>query len=161
MSAINIEVIDVTVEEVPRPSGKGSYEKATVTFKNTEGKVDAKTLLDFASKNVWPVITTAKKGDTFSVEREKDAKGYWVWTEIAKQDMPVAPTTNKTPTKPTYETPDERAQRQVYIIRQSSLTNAIALLGPKSKVEDVLKTASIFVDYVLQNGVEFLEDNPV
>ena len=61
MSTINIEIRDVTVEEVPRPSGKGSYEKATVAFINEQGKLEAKTLMDWASKEVWPVIVSAKK----------------------------------------------------------------------------------------------------
>lgn len=161
MSTINIEVVDVTVEEVPRPSGKGSYEKATVAYKNSDGKLESKTLMDWASKEVWPVITKAKKGDTFSIDREKDAKGYWNWTNIAKQDGVVVKEASKSPTKPSYETPEERAARQVLIVRQSSLSSAVALLGPKTKVEEVLKTADIFVNYVMQNGMEYMTDDPV
>lgn len=162
MSSINIEILDVTVEEVPRPSGKGSYEKATVAYKNSEGKVEAKTLMDWANKEVWPTIVKAKKGDTFSIDREKNAKGFWDWVGIAKQDGVVTPSApSKAPAKPTYETPDERAQRQVYIIRQSSLTNAINLLGEGAKVEDVLKTATIFVDYVMQTSMADMPDDPV
>ena len=160
MSSINIEVVDVTIEDVPKPKG-GTYEKATVVYKGYEGKLESKALMGFATpKEVWEAIVKAKKGDTFSVEREKDPSGkYWNWVAINRQDMPVK--TNAVPSKPTYETPEERAQRQVYIIRQSSLTNAINLLGPKTKVDDVLKTATIFSDWVLQNGVEHLDDDPV
>jgi hypothetical protein len=160
---INIEVVDVTVESVPRPSGKGNYEKMTVVFKGYDNKVESKSLMDWATnKEVWNVLVNSKKGDTFAIEREKDNKGYWNWTGIAKQDMPVTKSEPaKAFSKPTYETPEERAQRQVYIIRQSSLTNAVNLLGPKAKVQDVINVADEFVNYVLQSGVEHLTDDPV
>lgn len=161
MSTANIEIVSVSVEEVPRPSGKGSYQKASVAYKNSEGKLEAKPLMDFACpKDVWEKITAAKQGDTFSIEREKDAKGYWAWTAVTRQDGMVA-TPSKAVTKPTYETPDERLQRQIWIVRQSSLSTAVALLGEKAKLDDVLKTASIFVDFVFQKGMEHLEDDPV
>lgn len=161
MSTINIEVVDVTIEDVAKPKG-GTYEKATVVYKGYEGKLESKALMGFATpKDVWEVVTKAKKGDSYSVEREKDPSGkYWNWVGITRQDMPVT-RGNATPTKPTYETPDERAKRQVYIIRQSSLSSAVALLGPKAKVEDVLKTADIFVDYVMQNGIEHMTDDVI
>ena len=163
MSSINIEIVDVTVEEVPRPSGKGAYEKATIAFKNSDGKLEAKTLMDWASKEIWPTIVAAKKGDTFSIDREKNAKGYWDWVGISKQDAVVVATSGpaKAPAKPTYETPEERAHRQVLIVRQSSISNAVTLLGPKSKVEDVLKVADVFYQYVMQTGIEHLENDPV
>ncbi len=160
MSSINIEVVDVTVEDVPKPKG-GTYEKATVVYKGYEGKLESKALMGFATpKEVWEAVVKAKKGDTFSVEREKDSSGkYWNWVAINRQDMPVK--TNAAPSKPTYETPDERAQRQVYIIRQSSIASAVAMHGPKANVNDVLKTATLFVDFVMQQSMETLEDDPV
>ena len=160
MSTINIEVVDVTIEDVPKPKG-GTYEKATVVYKGYEGKLESKALMGFATpKEVWETVVKAKKGDTFSVEREKDPSGkYWNWVAINRQDMPVK--TNAVPSKPTYETPDERAQRQVYIIRQSSIASAVAMHGPKANVNDVLKTATLFVDFVMQQSMETLEDDPV
>jgi hypothetical protein len=51
-----------------------------------------------------------------------------------------------------YETPEERAQRQVLIVRQSSLSSAVAMLtaGAKTppKVEDVLALASRLEGFV-------------
>lgn len=164
MSSINIEVVDVTVENVPKPKG-GTYEKATVVYKGYEGKLESKALMGFATpKEVWDVIVNSKKGDTFSVDREKDAQGkYWNWVAIARQEAVVNPTSGpvKAPVKPTYETPEERARRQVLIVRQSSLTNSISLLGQGSDVDDVLATAEKFVKFVMQEGVEYLADDPV
>jgi hypothetical protein len=160
VSSINIEVVDVTIEDVPKPKG-GTYEKATVVYKGYEGKLESKALMGFATpKEVWEVVVKAKKGDTFTIEREKDPSGkYWNWVAINRQDMPVK--TTAVPSKPTYETPDERAQRQVYIIRQSSIASAVAMHGPKANVNDVLKTATLFVDFVMQQSMETLEDDPV
>jgi hypothetical protein len=60
--------------------------------------------------------------------------------------------------KSTYETPEERAKKQVYIVKQSSLSNAIALLnadgkntitgGKKYTKEDVFALAQELTDWV-------------
>ena len=51
-----------------------------------------------------------------------------------------------------YPTADERAQTQVYIIRQSSLTNAVTTLATTGKAvssEDVLALARVYEGHVL------------
>ncbi len=53
----------------------------------------------------------------------------------------------------TYETPEERAQRQVYIIRQSSLSSAIAFsatLKTPLPLKEVLKVAEEMSAFVFQ-----------
>lgn len=59
--------------------------------------------------------------------------------------------------KSTYETPEERAKRQVYIIRQSSLTNAISVLKTEKNTPtpaDVFALAQEMVDWVMENDVK-------
>jgi hypothetical protein len=57
-----------------------------------------------------------------------------------------------------YETPAERAKRQVYIVRQSSINAAIALYvaqnpkGAAVSVEEILKVAGTFEAYVFDQG---------
>ena len=54
-----------------------------------------------------------------------------------------------------YPTQEERAQTQVYIIRQSSLTNAVATLTTKGKPissDEVLTLARVYEGHVL--GIE-------
>ena len=61
-------------------------------------------------------------------------------------------------TKPS---PEERAARQVYIIRQSSLSNATAILsvGAKSlKVSDVIATAKELEDFVFGKKKTTIEE---
>jgi len=55
--------------------------------------------------------------------------------------------------KSTYETPEERAKKQVYIVKQSSLSAAIDVLkhnNPKGTVDtqQALQVAQEFVDWV-------------
>lgn len=176
----NIEVIDVTVQSVPRSDGKGTYDKASVTFKDGQGKVDSKLLVSFgAQAKVFNTLVTAKKGDTFSIERVKNDKGYWDWTGSARQDAVVsngpapapryAPNPeNKagvtTPVRSNYETPEERAQRQVYIVRQSSLANAVAYFGDnpaRPTVEDIIRVAKEFENYVFGKGIEYFDSDEI
>lgn len=159
MSQISIEVVAVDREERPNKNGKGTYEMLTVTYKqNYMGKVtvNAKKLISFAAdKDVYAALRNAVKEDTFTIEQEKEGD-YWVWKTIARQDTPLAtsvatPGGTKVPVKSTYETPEERAQKQIYIVRQSSLASAINLLAltkePATK-EKVLGLAKDFENYV-------------
>ncbi len=55
-----------------------------------------------------------------------------------------------------WETPDERALKQIYIVRQSSITAALTyakLLDEPTRVEDILRTAKQFENYVFDAGV--------
>ena len=68
--------------------------------------------------------------------------------------------TSKPSTSPksTYETPEERAKRQVLIVRQSSLSSAIELLKTDKKsptVPEVLQVAKQFEAYVFGNDDPF------
>ncbi len=64
------------------------------------------------------------------------------------------------PFKSTYETPEERARRQVYIVRQSAINAAVAFLKdtPASAagfhVTDVLNVAKQFEDYVFGKSAQ-------
>lgn len=158
---INIEVIDVEYSTPPTKSGKGTYDLLTVTFKNEEGKVEAKKVLGFATpKDSFMKLRQAVKGDTFAIVREKNDQGYWDWKEVDTQTMPVnKPAAAPAYQKPTYETPDERAQRQVYIIKQSSIGHAVELLGQGAEPEEVIKVAEKFVNYVMGTRVQDMSDD--
>lgn len=70
-------------------------------------------------------------------------------------------TTTASP-KSTYETPEERAKKQIYIVRQSSISNAVDLLsvGQKSPpdVKAVLEAAKQFEDYVFGTNAQVVTD---
>lgn len=124
-------------------------------------------------------MADAQPGQTFDVKTEKDDKGYWQWTSVervapgAAAEVAPAPSAstsrsasaNTAPAQRTntYETPEERAIKQVYIVKQSSVANAIALLsvGVKSppSVDAVLETAQKFTDFVFGKPDLFKQAN--
>ena len=106
----------------------------------------------------------------FEVTVVKNDAGYNDWTAITQaapgnvgQGSVGSINTGKTGSimgqttqvKSTYETPEERAKKQVYIIRQSSLSAAIGSLsvGAKSalKASDVIAVAEEYYAWVMQS----------
>ncbi len=169
---INIEVLSVSVNSVP--TSKGSYQVAEVAYKDLkDGKVNGKKIMDFVSKDVFNGIKGAKQGERFSIEIEKEAgrdgKEYWQWKTISAGVAATAvasstPSTGGSHASPrnTYETPEERAVKQNYIIRQSSISNAITVLKTEKIIptfDDVAALADKFVEYVYNEGTPELTDD--
>jgi hypothetical protein len=171
MSQMIIKVIDVEVNTGKTKTGK-DYEFLEVAFKNVsfQDKAETKKVMPFGSKEVFNVLRKATKGQVFTIHRTKNEGGYWDWDGIAEGEVTIetadkgaGPATKApaTTAKSTFETPEERAKKQLYIIRQSSLSNAIEVLKTDKKnptVEEVLQTSDIFVDYVM--GVNLEADKP-
>lgn len=156
---MEIKVIDVA--KATKPTSKGSYIELNVSFKDLgTGRVSGKKIMSFSNKDVFETLNAAKAGDDFTVKAEKDDKGFWQWTAITKGVSTVVENSSKgtaqsamhSAPRSNFETPEERAQRQVYIIRQSSLSNAIATLGVGAKThpkpDDVIGLAKKYEDYV-------------
>ena len=165
---MNITILSVDVKTIP--TAKGSYQSAEVAYKNNtfQGKVEGKKVMSFgATAGAFKTLSQAQSGETYEVEVIKNDKGYNDWTSLTPAGLsaasasaaPAASNSNKapqgaTPVRSTYETPEERAAKQVYIIRQSSLNNALSMLAVASKsplkLEDVLDVASKMETYVLK-----------
>ena len=158
---MQIQVLDVKINTVP--TAKGSYQKAEIAYKNlSSGKIEGKTIMSFTEKEVFTIVAAAKAGEEYTVTQEKkpgkDGKEYWTWVDITKGVVGVAQpqqqeTKGYSSPKSTYETPAERATKQDYIIRQSSLGHAVAVLSinpgkEKLNVDDVLALAETFVGFV-------------
>lgn len=154
--SIQIQVLSVNVED------KGKYKMAEIAYKNlSDGKTTAKKLMSFNNPNVYSTITSAKSGEIFTVEMSKNEKGYWDWiaatsgSNTAGADTQTTTTskTGATPSpKSTYETPEERAKKQVYIVRQSSISAAIETIKTDKKtptVTEVLEVAKQYEAFVL------------
>lgn len=150
---MQIEILDVKVEN------KGKYNVANVSFKRDDGKVDGKNIMSFTYKEVFKTLSQAKLGDRFNVKAEKNDKGYWDWVEVeaAGKNTNPSSTESRTTVRSNFETPEERARRQVYIVRQSSLSAAIELAGlnkAKSPIteEDIIASARKLEAYVFDTG---------
>ncbi|MFZ2190076.1 MAG: hypothetical protein WAV48_04810 [Candidatus Magasanikiibacteriota bacterium] len=181
---MNVTILSVDIKTMP--TQKGSYQKAEVAYKNNtfQGKVEGKSVMSFgATAATFKVLQGAQSGQTYEVEVVKNAAGYldWVGMTSASITDPTAPqaatqgngTINKTalaaPTKSTYETSQERAEKQVYIVRQSSLSaaiNTLSLGAKKLEPAAVMLLAQSYVDFVFgvapkgPTGFEDLPDFP-
>ncbi len=153
---MQIEIVSVNTED------KGKYQMATVAYRSN-GKLSEKKLMSFgAGVAAYKRLTAAQPGQNFTVTTVKNDKGFWDWTDAVEGTAEQRPqaTTGTTPApRNTYETPEERAIKQKYIVRQSSITNAIALFELDKKkvptVQDVVHTAKAFENYVF--GITLLE----
>lgn len=134
-----IKIINVDIE--PRSAANGrAYEMAEVLFE-AEGKKNTKNIASFSNPSVFKTIKESKKGDSFQVETIKDDKGYWQWKAISSADSGEVKqpeyaqknTTVNTTVNRSFETKEERDARQRLIVRQSSLTNSVAILSPGAK----------------------------
>jgi len=152
--------MQITVVEIGSPVATGKYQTLEVIFKNEANEVKNKKLVSFSNPAVFKAVQGFAKGDVLEVETVKEGE-YWQWKSISKVDGNKA-ITAPTPDKPagkvlgsTYATAEERAQTQVYIVRQSSISAALNLL-PLSKgkptVENVLQIAKQFENFVF--GIE-------
>ena len=164
MSNLTIEIIANPVSTVP--TAKGSYQVIDLAYKNKsfQDKLEGKKVISFTNKDVFNVLQKAQFGDVFEVSRVKNDKGFWDWTAVntggasnnvpsASSGSPVASTPMKTGTvtpKSNYETAEERAARQVLIVRQSSISSAVDL-AVANKIKDpqeVITIAKTFEQYV-------------
>lgn len=177
----NIEVLSVSQPTYTK-TAKGGYNQIEVAFKK-DGKVDGKKLIDFKFPEVYKAVVAMKQGDKATVTSEKnDGDKYWTWILVSpltgsagtteenkgadkqpeqpavdhagvdKRDQ-AAPAARGRVTGSNYETPAERARRQVYIVRQSSITAAIELLKLQMSAGET--TANFDVDPVVEIARKF------
>lgn len=168
-----ITIQSVNVET--KPTSKGSYQVAVVAYKSEQGKIEGRNVMSFGdSAEAFKTLSQATYGEVYDVtavkKPGKDGKEYWNWISATRSSGAAAAPTQQYGNKAAgnaaprsnYETPEERAQRQVYIIRQSSLSNAIAALsvGAKSapKSGDIVALAKEFEDYVFGSATKDVED---
>ena len=147
-----INIVDVGAPNTHAAKNGRSYQSIEVTYKNEQGQVANKKLMSFSNPSVFNYIKELTKGTQVNVTTTKDANGYWQWTGIGG-DGSVAtpeskPATGGRVTGSNYETKEERAARQILIVRQSSLSRAVELLGTGKSVADVIATAKQFEAYV-------------
>lgn len=170
---MQIEVINVNNKQEISKTGK-PYQVAEVTYKNKsfQDKVEAKKIMSFTP--LFGVLKDAQFGDVFNINREKNEQsGFWDWISIAnnqfnqeeiKETNTMNGKTNVTP-KSTYETAEERARRQILIVRQSSISNAIEMLKMNKKVVEMaefFKLATQLENWVMREDTfENMEEDPL
>ena len=116
--------------------------------------------MSFKNPDVFKTVQESV-GKEMEVNVIKNEAGYNEWQTIGlpAENAVGAPTPSAAPpatrvSGSNYETPAERAQRQVYIVKQSSIASAIALAEAnkeKKNVEAIIADAQVLVDYVFGN----------
>ena len=159
------KIVSIDLNATITKASGGTYKGAEIVFKDANGKVQTKNIHENGLKYAPAVkngLESLEPGDNFTVEMEKK-DDFWTWISIKKgieQEENKKPTTQQsTTTKSTsWETAEERAARQKLIVRQSSLTNAVAFLVLQGRThateEDVLETATTFYNWVFEQGVD-------
>ena len=162
---MQVNVVDVSNLNTHTAKNGREYQSVEVMYKNDQGQAQNKKLMSFANPSVFKAAQAWNKGDVVHVSTEKDTNGYWQWTAVGNADSVSdkrsddAPATQGNAAKPAtrvsgsnYETKEERAVRQVMIVRQSSLSNAVATLGiegSKATANDVINLAKLYEQFVL------------
>lgn len=140
--------------------GTRNYKTLSILYEK-DGKEETKKLVDFNNKEAFAAAAALSPGQVARITIEKQGD-YWQWTavevlgatEAASKAAPAGRTSS------TYETAEERAKKQVYIVRQSSISNALTyytMVGGKVKPDAVLALAAEFEEYVF-NGLNQAEE---
>ena len=134
---MKIEIINVgqVITEMSK-AGK-PYKVFELVYRNHDfdGKVETKKINEY-SKVAFSALSTAKGGEFYDVQREKDAAGYWNWiainagTAVMEQTKQTAidATPGKKVVGSNYETPEEREAYRQRSFRSYAVQQAISAL---------------------------------
>lgn len=159
MPTINITILNVTKTPAMSKANK-PYEFLDIAFKNNtyQGKVEGKKLMPFGENaNAFASLKDAQNGQSFNITVVKNTAGFNDWTaaaageagtapgpevsQVYQQSKQASPSPQPARTN-TFETPDERAKKQLSITRLATLNTAVAALSPGAK--SGLKESDIF-----------------
>ena len=151
--SFQVTIKEITTEKVVK--GKARWEVANVVY-DYKGENRTQKVVSFANPAVFEILKTLKEGDFVTVEATKNDAGYsqWAKVELASAEDAASPAAPRAPGKvvgSNYETPQERADNRVRIVRQSALNYAIATLSSGGQVvsEDaVYSVAQRYFDWV-------------
>lgn len=166
---VQIKVVSIENNATIAKNGGGSYKGTRIAYRDAEGQLKEKNIHSNVFKfnpSLKNQLEAISNGDDAVMELLKEGE-YWNLKSIKKGAPPAAEaasgnggaragnSSNVSP-KSTYETAEERAKKQVYIVRQSSITQALTYLSSAGisdpfGVDDVLKIASRFEAHVFGN----------
>lgn len=167
---MQVTIKNVNVEWVGE--GKKKYGKAVIEY-SYNGEARRQNVMSFSNPDVFKKVQELT-GATVEVEVGKNDKGYSEWRSVNTTSPASgigggtnqsAPATTRV-TGSNYETKEERAARQVLIVKQSSLSAAVATLTPGAKAaldaNAVLELAQRYAEWVFEQpklGIEDMSDD--
>lgn len=179
MSTIQIQLLTVTPGNQPTKTPGKTTPVLELAYKNLtfQGKVEGRKLFSFGgNKGGYDVLVNGKSGEIYEIYIEKSPSGFNEWFSAKKleSDPSSATTPGSTPSQPrvnavtpksSYPSDEERAKVQIYIVRQSTLAQAVNVhtVGAKTppKLDDILATAKVFEDHVFGTTKEVEAAPPV
>jgi hypothetical protein len=164
MPSINISIVAVENKTATSKAGK-PYKLVELAYKNNtyQGKLESAKINQYSA--VFNQVAGFQAGQTYDVVKEKDASGFYQWLSVSQNAPGSAPTPQAAPVsvtsaKASYAEAD--AKKQVYIVRQSMIAQAVALLTTGAKTppstELVLKQAQEFIDFVFEDKPLSMDD---
>lgn len=159
-------VVSVELDVQVAKNGGGTYPGARFSYRDESGALKEQGFHNNTFKfnaGLKTQLSNLTAGQKFVMEKVKEGD-FWKVLTVLPDDGSAAPTQASTggtakpvaSPKSTYETPEERAQKQLYIIRQSSLSSAIALVAAlgdkKATPQSVIAQAKLFEGYVFDTG---------
>lgn len=140
---------------------EGKYFKFELTY-SRDGKPSNRTLVAVGdTKPVFEVLKDSKQGEVYEIDLRKDGE-YYNWIGCTKGEALAVKGTSPVPagttstssfkSTNTYETPDERAKKQVYIARMSALAQAVSICDKDEPPEDIIEVAKVFESYIMGYG---------
>lgn len=170
MKTIGGKILSINLSTQVKKKTGGTYPGWQIVYDN-DGDVQTlakhENTLKYAP-SLSAVLKSLSAGDNFTAEMEKKgdfweilsiAKAGEIPVEVAKPDTKERTVAAETPKKEyktdkQWETAEERAQKQTYIIRQSVLAQAVALMAGNGGVNDILSVAEKFEDWVKRQAPE-------
>lgn len=158
----------VSITEEKKPGAKQGYQKAVVIY-TYNGEPRKQTVVSFSNPAIFKQVQELSQGQEIEVDVVKNAGGFNEWKNITVGNAGASSGTATTPqnasttrvTGSNYESREERAGRQVLIVKQSSLSAAAATLavGRKTEIkpEEVIAVAEQYKDWVFAQEEEVTE----
>lgn len=144
---VNIVNVEVTVGK----AGPRGWSAATVTY--TEGgREKQQKVMSFSNPAVFSDVQKLV-GEEVDVEVGKNDKGYNEWRSVRRAEG-AAPAVKAASSTSDFAAKD--AARQVLIVRQSSLKEAVALAihNDDSDIDNIFRVAQLMVDWVFDSPTD-------
>lgn len=142
----------ITVLKVDQEKAPKGYVVTSVSYKTPDGKVKGMKVYPFGEQaEVAKAFADAKPGDVYDVQLQKNAKDYWEFKPSPTKTGATEKVATPAAKSGNWETTEERAQRQLMIVRQSSISNAIAYMEAmkaKFSLGELKAVAKDFEDFV-------------
>lgn len=144
----------ITLNKIGNARKEGKWNKIDIEFTRDGGKSSKRTLV--AVGETKGVIEALREegavGSDFEIKVEKDGE-FWNWVGATKVEGGGGGEAKQAyRAKSTYETPEERARKNVSIARQNALTNSVNWFSAKdgkATVDQVLAVATEFAAFTL------------